>query len=350
MVERPRAVYRPQTNLILEDTLVKQRIPPALALFLIAPIFGELVSGSSPLNEYINPVTFITLSLLYGCGAIIVRELAIRWQKGWLSIFILGAAYGIYEEGILVQSFFDPGWQDLGSLSVYGRILGVNWVWTEHLTIFHMLISIAASIAFVEVLYPEKRAERWVSSRGWWIANWIGVLSLVIPWKIMVKYNSGGWWWLSWLVVIGLGFLAKTVPAHPLKPHEKDVPKPWRFYLTGFLGFFIQFVIVYSSADRQTTPFPVIMLSLIVFDLLMLWLILRMSGNGAAWDDRHRMALIIGALSFFLVIGPLTTNGQYPVMYFSNPIFLFLLWLAYRSVKKRVLNEQNPIMSEAVTP
>jgi hypothetical protein len=325
---------------------MKRRIPPALALFLIAPIFGELFSGSSPLNEYINPVTFITLSLLYGCGAIIVRELTVRWQKGWLSIFILGAAYGIYEEGILVQSFFDPGWVDLGDLAVYGRVAGINGVWAEHLTVFHMLISIAASIAFVEALHPEQRTSRWVTRRGWWILNWVGVLSLVIPWKIMVKYDSGGWWFLSWIAVLVLGIIARYAPAHPLPPRERKTPAPWKFFLTGFLGFLIQFVIVYSSAEKQTTPFPVIMLSLLLFDLFMLWLLLRMSGNGSAWDDRHRMALIIGALSFFLILGPLATNGQYPVMYFSHPVFLFLLWLAYRSVKRRVLQEQTPLPAE----
>ena len=203
---------------------MKKHIPPALALFFIAPIFGELFSGSSPLNEYINPVTFITLSLLYGCGAIIVRELAIRWKKGWLSIFILGAAYGIYEEGILVQSFFDPGWVDLGDLAVYGRVAGVNWVWTEHLTVFHMLISIAASIAFVEALYPEHRVARWVTSRGWWIANWVGVLSLVIPWKIMVKYDSGGWWLLSWIAIIVLGLDCPICSCPSLNTSRTKIP------------------------------------------------------------------------------------------------------------------------------
>jgi hypothetical protein len=329
---------------------VKKRVPPALALFFIAPIFGELFSGSSPLNEYINLVTFITLSQLYGCGAIIVRELVIRWKKGWLSIFILGAAYGIYEEGVLVQSFFDPGWVDLGKLAVYGRAIGVNWVWTEHLIIFHMLISIAASIAFVEALYPEQRVARWVNSRSWWILNWVGVLSLVIPWKIMVKYDAGIWWLLSWLAVIGLGFLARFAPAHPLKPRDKRVPKPWLFFLAGFLGFLFQFFFIYFAADSKTVPFPflVVMLIILIYVCWMLWWILKWSGNGSAWDDRHRMALIDGALSFFLVLAPLTTNGQYPVMYFSNPIFLFLLWLAYRSVKRRVLQEQTPQPAEVL--
>ena len=91
------------------------------------------------------------------------------------------------------------------------------------------------------------------------------------------------------------------------------------------------------------------MLSLLIFDLFMLWLLLRISGNGASWDDRHRMALIIGALSFFLILGPLTTNGQYPVIYFSNPFFLFLLWLAYRSVKRRVIHDLTPLPTEVLS-
>ncbi|MEW5942045.1 MAG: hypothetical protein AB1750_20455, partial [Chloroflexota bacterium] len=170
---------------------LKRTLPPALALFLIAPIFGELFSGSSPLNEYVNPVTFVTLGLLYGCGAIIVRELLVRWQKGWIGLLLLGVAYGIYEEGILVQSFFDPGWMDLGALAVYGRAAGVNWVWTEHLIIFHAAVSIAASIAFTQALYPERRAEPWVTGRGWWIANFVGILILAPIWKLLVQYDSG---------------------------------------------------------------------------------------------------------------------------------------------------------------
>jgi hypothetical protein len=54
---------------------------------------------------------------------------------------------------------------DLGTLAVYGRVAGVNWVWAEHLTLYHALISIAASITFVEMLYPERRYERWVTTR-----------------------------------------------------------------------------------------------------------------------------------------------------------------------------------------
>jgi hypothetical protein len=317
-----------------------KKIPPALVLWLIAPIFGELFSGSSPLNEYINPITFITLGLLYGCGAIIVRELVIRWQKGWLGLLLLGAAYGIYEEGLLVQSFFDPGWVDLGVLAVYGRALGVNWVWAEHLTIFHALISIAASIAFVEILYPDRRAASWVESRRWWIANWFGFLFVLVLWRMLAKYDAGIWNVISVLAILALGLLARFIPARILAPREKTPPKPWRFWLIGFLGWFIQFIIVYNGSEKGTTPFPITMLVLAIFDLFLLWIILWMNGNGAAWDDRHRLALINGALSLFLIFVPLTSGAQMPIIYVTNPIFLIGLWWVYRGVNRRVSQAQ----------
>ena len=124
---------------------MKIKISPAMALWFIAPVLAELLSGSTPLNEYFNPFIIVIFGMLYGSGAILIREIVLRWKKGWVSLLLLGMAYGIYEEGLMVRSFFDPNWVDLGKLGVYGRVFGVNWVWTEHLTIFHALISIAGT-------------------------------------------------------------------------------------------------------------------------------------------------------------------------------------------------------------
>lgn len=324
---------------------MRPRIPPALALFIIAPVFGELFSGSAPLNEFVNPVTFITLALLYGCGAIIVRELIVRWHKGWFSLLLLGFAYGIYEEGLLVQSFFDPSWMDLGSLATYGRVAGVNWVWTMHLTIYHALISIAASVAFVQIFYPDRRTEAWVKHHGWWVLNWLGFMGVYIVWEIMMTYDPGLWKVLSVLVILILVLLARFIPARLLSPRDRVVPHPLRFWLTGFLGTLAQFMLIYQGADNGAYPFPIALLLIVLFDLFILWLVLRWSGHGAAWDDRHRLALIAGALSFFLIFGPLTAGSQYPIMYLSNPVFLLLLWLAARHVDRRVKVESDGLAS-----
>jgi hypothetical protein len=63
-----------------------------------------------------------------------VRELAFRWATGWPGRLLLGAAYGIVEEGLMAKSFFDPNWPDIGILGSYGRLYGVNWVWSLELT------------------------------------------------------------------------------------------------------------------------------------------------------------------------------------------------------------------------
>jgi len=126
------------------SNVVKQNVP-IIILALISPIIAELLSGSAPPLEFFNPFGFMLLVGLYGSSVIIVRELCIKWKKGWGSILLLGAAYGIIEEGLAVKSFFDPNWMDLGVLGTYGRWIGVNWVWSFCLTIFHTIYSIVVA-------------------------------------------------------------------------------------------------------------------------------------------------------------------------------------------------------------
>jgi hypothetical protein len=321
---------------------MKPRIPPALVLLIIAPVFGEVVSGSTRINDFFNPVTFITELMLYGCGAVIVRELVFRWKKGWPAILLLGMAYGIFEEGLLVQSFFDPTWKDLGVLAVYGRVAGVNWVWAEHLTIFHALISISASIAFVQILFPDRHEDSWVKSRLWWALTWAAFIGVLLLWKILTIYDSGIWQIIAWVAILLLAFLARTIPSRILQAANQPAPRPRRFFWAAFIGWFVQFIIIYGNANK--TPFIVPMLELLAFDTLVLFIILRWNGNGAAWDDRHRLALISGALSFFLVFTLIGASKQYPIMLFSNPILLFLLWWTYHKANSDRASRPNTVV------
>lgn len=140
-------------------TLKKLKVPPALTLFLLSPVIGELLSGSSPPLEFFNPIAFLFMASLYGSGAIVVRELKLRWKKGFKALLLLGAAYGILEEGLLVKSFFDPKWMGLGILGSFGRWAEVNWVWAEMLTVYHAVFSITIPIVLVELAYAERKEE-----------------------------------------------------------------------------------------------------------------------------------------------------------------------------------------------
>jgi hypothetical protein len=104
----------------------------------------------------------ITSLLLYGAGALLAREMVVRWQKGWPSLLLLGASYGVIEEGLCAKSFFDPHWRAIGPLGVYGRWEDVNWIWALGVTPFHSVFSIALTIACVYLIFPSLSERVWL--------------------------------------------------------------------------------------------------------------------------------------------------------------------------------------------
>jgi hypothetical protein len=283
-----------------QETKHLKRIPPGLALLLLAPLLGELVSAHQPLLEFCNPLSFLILALPYGFGALICRELVARWGKGRLSLLLLGIAYGIYEEGIVVRSLFDPNWGELGALARYSYFAGVNWTWTAMLIHFHVLISIGASVMLVEILYPEKRHQRWLSNKAL-IGCFVGLL-LWIPLGLwMTSYKPPpGWYSLCWAAIFALAWAAHRLPARPFRPIERAVLHPIFFFLLGLVNMTIFFFTVFLTPEYGAPPLVVTIVWLILLDGLTFWLVLRLSGNGYGWDDRHRLALVAGFLGFFI--------------------------------------------------
>ena len=59
----------------------KQRtIWPVLTLLFLSPVIGELLSGSALPVEIFHPFMLLVLCILYGGGAILFRELRVRWD------------------------------------------------------------------------------------------------------------------------------------------------------------------------------------------------------------------------------------------------------------------------------
>ncbi len=130
---------------------------PIIVLLMLSPAIAELLSGSSPPEDFFNPITFLYLVFLYGSGAVLVREAWVRWGHRLASLLLLGASYGLLEEGVVTRSFFCPTWPDLGSLTWYGYWLGVNWIWVVELTVFHAVFSITIPVILVDLIYNTGR-------------------------------------------------------------------------------------------------------------------------------------------------------------------------------------------------
>ena len=93
---------------------------------------------------------------------------------------LVGAAYGILEEGLVITSWFNPYWPDHGKHAHYGRVFDTSWIWAVELTIFHAIVSITIPILLVELLFPAIADRPWLKKRGvLGFTIWLAVVSLV---------------------------------------------------------------------------------------------------------------------------------------------------------------------------
>lgn len=281
------------------------RLPPALVLFFLSPMIAELLSGSSPPAEFFRPVALILMAALYGSGAILCRELTVRWGKGWPSLLTLGAAYGIVEEGLMVKSFFDPNWVDLGPLGVYGRWAGVNWVWAAELTVFHAVFSIAIPVLLVTLLVPARASEPWVRPRT---LVWLGLLLAVvvaIGYFWLTPYRPPSWpYFLSAIAIVALVFVARRLPAtSAVRPEADEGTRDRWFVLIAFVATAAFFLMGWILPATRIHPLATVSAEAMLVGATF-WLLRRMS-SGTGWRAGRRLALAAGALSFLILLAPL---------------------------------------------
>ena len=286
----------------------KRGISPALVLFFLSPMTAELLSGSSPPTEFFQPLSLLILAALYGSGAILIRELVLRWSKGWPSIIVLGAAYGIVEEGLMVKSFFDPQWMDLGPLGVYGRWAGVNWVWSLGLTIFHTVWSICIPILLVTLVFPHRAHEPWVGRRMFRALAVLLLVDVVFGFLALTTYRPPVIpYVLAGLAVIGLHGVARRLPAK-LRAFAStdpavDRPRSLRYFAAGLAGAIAFFILLWGVPNTRVSPLVTMALMLLLAAAA--WLALRRINPASSWDASRQLALASGALTFFILLAPL---------------------------------------------
>jgi len=217
-------------------------------------VIGELLSGSAPPAEFFQPIGFVMLAVLYGGGAILARELTHRWNKSWPTLLVLGAAYGVAEEGLMCKSFFDPSWMDLGPLGSYGRWFGVNWVWAAELTIYHAVFSIAIPVLLVSLMFPMQRQQVWIGTKKLIFLFILWVLNAVVIFLFISPYRPPAFHYVTAVAVtIGLCMLARWLPhlRAVCEQHSKKIAHPFWFLLAGFLGTLALFFLVWGGASYR---------------------------------------------------------------------------------------------------
>lgn len=333
--------------------LLKWLVSPVPVLMLLAPSTGELLSGSAPPTEFFNPVGFIMLMLLYGGGAVLIRELLFRWKAGMLSLLLLGAAYGIIEEGIMVKSFTDPNWGDMTSgLGHYGRWVGVNWVWSVGLTFFHAIISISVPVLLTGLIFPAWRDRAWLSGRKFTTLLGLVILDGLFIFFFISKHIPPLWPYLGfWIVTIGLIVLAWRVAGVSVRadalyqsstsPAITKVPTWTRRLKIWLVGFFTICMIFFTTFGIRQLGLPPISTIILQFMLIGggLYGAYCLSLPVGGFGDRLTFAIISGLLWPMILLAitqefdktrPDNTTGMAVV----GLAFAVILLLLGRKVKK----------------
>jgi hypothetical protein len=270
-----------------------KRFVPVVSLFLLAPLVGEFLLGNLPISMlFLLPF----LALLYGSGALLIREVARRTGRGWPTIFVLALAYGVIEEGFATQSLFNPNYLGLRLLDdAHLPALGMGGFWTLYVLALHTVWSIAVPIALIETLARTRRRTPWLGPIGIAVTGLLFVIGVALTALSTIQTEH----FIAsppQLIGAGIAIVVLIVIALILpKPREVKLsgpaaPNVWVVGLSALLASSLFMAMVTWAG---VTPWVIVAGYLGVF-VLVAALIASWSRR-AGWSDAHRFALAAGA-------------------------------------------------------
>jgi len=267
-------------------------------------------------------------SALYLPGALLVREAKVRWKKGWATVLLLGAAYGILEEGIALSTLYDSNANPVGKLGFYGHWLSVSWVWTAGIVLVHMLYSIALPLLLLRLALPSTEGMSLLGHRGIFVA--LGVLGLdVALLAAMVTFDLRFWMgWPafvgSWVAIGALVLAARLAPSwaiHATTTVARVGPR--RAFVLGLCFFVFILLPEYVPLALGLSPLDA-MAAMYLMEGMLLLAVLRVVG--VSGNER----VLIGLASGILL--PVCIFGVLAELPFAAPFLadLLMLWFLRR--------------------
>jgi len=300
--------------------------PAALTLYVLAPLVGEMLSGSTPPLQFVNPGALLFLTAFYGSSALLARELVRRRGLGWGSLLLLGAAFGMLNEGLVVTSWTNPYWPDVLPLAGYGRALGINWFWALGLTTYHAIVSITIPIILTEAIFPRAADSPWLGKKTFrFFVCWLAFVSLIalalfgfvmfqkqgyrpplLPYLFILALAVADVWLalhprqvLRWL---RKGANGQNPPTNPPAFTVRAAPSLGQLRMYGFVAPLIFFVILWGTP--ALIRFAPLAAALMVAFLVFAGLRLRRWSRMLGWSARSRLAVASGVVFFFILYAP----------------------------------------------
>ncbi|GHO47456.1 hypothetical protein [Ktedonospora formicarum] len=343
-----------------------RRLLPALGLLCLSPLVAEYLLGDVPITSI---ALLLAMIPLYGCGALLIREVVRRAGYGWPSILAFGLAYGMIEEGFTTFTLFDPNWAGFHVLT-YGYIpsLGISLNWTIFVMGLHTFWSIGTPIALMEALAgKQQRTTPWLGKIGLAVVATVFALFVIGPvvyillthrFHASVPQVIGTS--IAIIIIVGIGILLGQRNRAPHTQTAGHVPSPWLVMLVALVATSI-FQLIYAADPYGLSPW-LAGLHLPAWAAIVLYLLLLCGmavpvgfwSRQSGWSDAHRFALAAGALLTYI-----WHSFPWPVLMpgvdlmndlLSNAIFaagaIALLIIAARWLKQ----EEQPVVATVPAP
>jgi hypothetical protein len=326
----------------------RRRVSPALALAILSPIIAEILGGATHLSVIFALIPEI---LVWGLGAVLIREITRRRGLGGASLLLMGFALSLAEEFLIQQTSLAPlPW--LKTMQIYGRAWGVSWIYLLFMLGYESVWVVVVPVQLVELLYPERRNEPWLRTRGLVVSCVLFLLGARIAWYGWIKrvrpmvfhlppYHPSPYLLLAGLLaMIVLVAIALFLPS-PGTTAVRRIPPPAAIFLIvmvlGFVWYALLAVQFSTRAAVRAVPFAVPIAAGIAWGA-MAFLLLRHWWCAAAWSDRHRYAAVFAAMAACMAGGWLGASAWLRLDTIAQAVFdlaaVFLMIAFGRSLKR----------------
>lgn len=297
-----------------------------VSLLLLAATVAEFLTGSTPVRNILFPPGLALLTGLYGGGALLIREAALRWGKRWGAILFLGGAYAVGEEGFAAKTMIDPTGSNIGN-QLYTYWAGINWVPLAWLTLFHAAFSIVVPLVLVELLFPETKGKRLVGSLGLMITAVVYVVTVALislSEPFMPSFPV-----ILFLSVYSLAFIIAGyyVPRSFLQPKgERQDRSELKFVLLGIFfmtGFFL--IVLFG----RLLPWPIQALLFLPLSLFTGKYLVDHSGR--AGNSIVKIDFLLGIVLVFVPLDIINElAGDVGVLFYTTFVIALVVWIRRR--------------------
>jgi hypothetical protein len=273
-----------------------------LGLLVLSPLIAEFLLGNQPITQVGG---LVLLAPVYGGAAILIREVTRRTGRGWPTILLLSAAYGLILEGLIDQMLFNPGYLGLRSFEGFSKIpgLGISASIVQATLTLHTVWSICVPIALMEAFDNEPKRP-WLGRVGLTVTALVFVAASIVLGVYQAQDHhfmaSPAQLTGSALIIVAMCVAAFMIKRRPESLDRRPAPNPW---LTGAASFGLSSIYWLEStfvSDSNVQWFSVAWWFLLAGATAALF---RYWSRRHGWTDLHRLALAGGALLTYVWVG-----------------------------------------------